>query len=109
MRFLGGKREKINCGDRKNKGMRGLGGCGREADFSAALLTKGGERMGDPGVVGGWGEDRQRRVRRGWLSVCHPTLCDEAARMGDPEISKSSLMAGACRGELFGPDARNRR
>ncbi len=26
--------------DRKDKGMRGLGGCDREADFSAALLTK---------------------------------------------------------------------
>jgi hypothetical protein len=38
MRFLGGKWRKINCVDGKGKGMSCLG---READFFAALLTKG--------------------------------------------------------------------
>jgi hypothetical protein len=41
MRFLGGKRGKINAAIGKDNGMSGFGkGSGGEADFSAVLLTK---------------------------------------------------------------------
>jgi len=66
MRFLGGKRQKINWGDSKGIGMSWFGeSSGREADFSTALLTNCESSFGrnDGSLVLGK-ENRQRQVKQ---------------------------------------------